>query len=462
MRLTVRQRLTAWNTLALAVLLLGLAGLVYGLQARALVAGVDRSLRSATGQLDRDVRVATDPGRLRYAIDELWEHERVACVVYAPDGSVLARTEELAADAVPPPPGPAGTGRFDSARLPVVGRQRLLTVPLPHATDGRTAVLMAGLAETDRTLAGLRATLLTAVPVMLAAAAVVAYGLAGRALAPVGAITRATNAITADALDRRLPVGNPHDELGRLSATVNAMIERLERSFAETRRFTADASHELRTPLAVLRAEIETSLARPLGPGEQEALVGSLLEECDRLGRLIDQLLTLARQDAGGTVKRTERVAVGELVRGVAETLRPLAEAKGLALTVEVAAPPGADAVRGDPAELPRAFVNVLDNAVKYTAAGSVTVRVTVSGDAVSVAVRDTGEGIPEGDLPRVFDRFYRVDKARSRELGGTGLGLSIARGVVAAHGGTIELSSTVGAGTVCTITLPRDTGAPT
>jgi heavy metal sensor kinase len=454
---TIRWRLTLWNVLAFGALLVIFAGLVYGLARRAAVGAVDRKLRSSRDQLARDERNVRDPDRLRHWVGEFWEHDQVACAVFDRGGNRVLRTEELVADSLPESAG-EGPG-FTTTTRPVLGRQRVLTAPLPHAGDGRTVVLLASTTEADRSLAQLRVALLTAVPAVLAAAAVAAYLLAGRALAPMARVTEATRRITADRLSERLPVPNPGDELGRLAATVNDMLARLERAFAEMRRFTADASHELRTPLAVLRAEVEVALGKPLAPGEVQALLTSVLEECDRLARLTDQLLTLARQDAGTAPREKEPVDVAGLAAGVVEDLRPLAEAKGQTLRLGVEPDCSGRAVRGDPAQLRQALVNLVDNAVKYTPAGG-TVEVRVAGaDAggVAVTVADTGEGIPPEHLPRVFERFYRVDKARSREMGGTGLGLAIVRGIVEGHGGRVELTSEVGRGTVCTVTLPSD-----
>jgi heavy metal sensor kinase len=249
-------------------------------------------------------------------------------------------------------------------------------------------------------------------------------------------------------------MGHPDDELGRLSRTINAMIARLERSFAEIRRFTADASHELRTPLTAIRAEAEVALGRRLTEAEHQALLGSILEECERLTRLIDQLLALAREDAGARTGGRTEVDLADLVDGVVDTMRPLADAKGVRLLRG-----GKDSprVQGDGGRLRQVFSNLLDNAIKYTPeGGTVEVRVGRRDRSAVVTVRDTGIGIPAEHLPRVFDRFYRVDKARTRAEGGTGLGLSIARSIVAAHGGRIELESAPGRGTACTVTLPE------
>jgi two-component system, OmpR family, heavy metal sensor histidine kinase CusS len=453
MRLSVRWRLTLWNVLALAVVLAGFSLLVYGLLAHALYEQVDRSLLAELRQLRGDERLASRPReRLRYWADEFLEHERHFCVVYGRDGQVYLRTTELAEDSVPPAPPAAAGDRFDSRALPAVGRQRALQARLPAGGEEYTVLLLAPLADVDHELGELLVALCTAVPVALVLCGGVAYLLARKALAPVERLHRLTAEITAERLDRRLPVERPDDELGRLARTINEMIARLERSFAEVRRFTADASHELRTPLAAIRAEAEVALARPLSAADHQELLGSVLEECERLTRLTDQLLALAREDAGAPAAYRP-LDLAALVGGVAETMRPLAEARSLCL--EHSAAEGL-AVRGDEGRLRQVFYNLLDNALKYTpAGGAVEVRAARQGGEAVVSVRDTGVGIAAEHLPRVFDRFYRADKGRSRAEGGTGLGLSIARSIVLAHGGRIDLVSASGQGTVCTVTLP-------
>jgi heavy metal sensor kinase len=456
MSLSIRWRLTLWNTLALAVVLLGFAGLVYALLGHALYERIDDGLLAGFRELAQEQTTSDDDGgRLRHRIEELKEHENLFCVVYGPGGEILARTEELAAASVPPAPaGVSGAPRLYSTAVPALGRQRAAAGRLRLGGRNGAALLLAPLDDVDRELGELLAVLLLAVPVALLLAGGMGYLLARKALAPVDRLRRSTEEITADRLDRRLPVANPRDEFGRLTQTLNAMIGRLERSFAEVRRFTADASHELRTPLTVIRTEAEVALARSLSEADYQQLLGSILEECERLARLTDQLLALAREDAAAR-QACAPVDLAALVRGVEETMRPLAESRGLQLEVEAAGPL---VVHGDGARLRQVLYNVLDNALKYTPQGTVRVRGTRRGDAVVLTVQDTGIGIPAEHLPRVFDRFYRVDRARSREQGGTGLGLSIARSIVTAHGGTIELESTPGEGTTCTVTLPVGT----
>jgi heavy metal sensor kinase len=457
MSLTIRWRLTLWNALAFGALLLIFAGSVYVLAYRAAIEAVDRKLQGALDQLARDEQNVRDPVRLRHWVGEFWEHDQIACAVFDREGKRVERTTELTPDTLPEKPLTTGDGpSFATITHPVLQRQRVLSAPLPNDPGGRSVVLLAATAEADHSLAHLRIALLTAVPVIFAAAAVAAYWLAGRTLAPMARVTEATRRITADRLSERLPVPNPGDELGRLAATVNDMLARLERTFAEMRRFTADASHELRTPLAVLRAEVEVALRKRLTAGEAQEVLVSVLEECDRLTRLTEQLLSLARQDAGTAPPGQEPVDLVALAGGVVEDLRPLAEAKGQTLRLDVAPGWPGLVIPGDPGQLRQALMNLIDNAVKYTPeGGSVEVRVGPAPGGVAMTVADTGEGIPAEHLSRVFDRFYRVDKARSRELGGTGLGLAIVKGIVEGHGGRVELVSEVGRGTVCTVTLP-------
>jgi two-component system heavy metal sensor histidine kinase CusS len=458
MHLSIRWRLTLWNTLALGLVLLGFAVLVYILMSRALYQQLDRKLLTAFRQLEQDGRASADPeGRLRHWIYEFKEHDNFFAVVYQQDGKVRARTEELAPASVPPAVSiPAPQQRFRDLAVPIVGRQRILESGLRLGGQDLTILVMASLEDVDREREHLLGALLVAVPVALGLCGGVGYVLARKALAPVDQLRRRTEEITADRLDRRLPVSHTGDELGALAATINDMIGRLERSFAEVRRFTADASHELRTPLTAIRAEAEVALGRAQTP-EQRHLLGSILEECERLTRLTDQLLALSRDEAGLSRGARETVDLAALTRAVGETIRPVAEAKGLRL--EIAADVQVR-VRGDEARFRQVLYNLLDNAIKYTPEGGlVELRAVQQGSTAIVTVRDSGVGIAADHLPRVFDRFYRVDKSRSRQEGGSGLGLSIAQSIVQAHGGRIELTSTPGRGTVCTVTLPVEAG---
>jgi len=465
MKLSIRWRLTLWNTLGLSVVLLGFGALVYALLAHALYQRIDRSLLSELQELEQDQRMPTQRDeRLRHWIYEFKEHENISCVAYDTSGQVRDRTVELASDSIPPVPEVTnGDRHFRNMTLPIIGRQRALVSRVRLGNEEFTLLFLAPLEDVDRELGQLLAALAAAGPLIVILAGVLAYLLARKALAPVKQLLRLTQDITAERLDRRLPVVNPHDELGRLAQTINAMIGRLERSFAEIRRFTADASHELRTPLTAIRTEAEVALAKPLGLNEHQQLLGSILEECGRLTRLTDQLLTLAREDAQGTAlagqngQAQDRVDLKALLESVAETMRPLADSKGLRLHITASHhSDGGVSVPGDPGRLREVFFNLLDNSIKYTPpGGEVAIQIGRNGSEAIIAVRDTGIGIPTEHVARVFDRFYRVDKARSRAEGGTGLGLSIARSIVIAHGGQIDLVSTPNQGTTCTVRLP-------
>ena len=231
------------------------------------------------------------------------------------------------------------------------------------------------------------------------------------------------------------------------------MIARLERSFREIQRFTADASHELRTPIAVIRTEAEVALNEPLDDPEKQSLLSNVLEECERLAHITEQLLTLSREDAGLGGAPREPVDLGAMAEEVSEVMRPLAAAKNQQLLVETN---GRVVVSGDPARLRQVFYNLLDNAIKYTPEhGRVDLSVQPVDSTGQLTVRDTGIGIAPEHQPHVFERFYRVDKARSRAEGGSGLGLSIVESIVTAHGGQVEVQSVPGEGTIFQINLP-------
>jgi heavy metal sensor kinase len=267
-------------------------------------------------------------------------------------------------------------------------------------------------------------------------------------------MTEEARSITAEHLDVRLPLPGPDDELGRLAATFNELFARLERSFEQMRRFTADASHELRTPLTVIRSVGEVGLREPQDEAGYREIIGTMLEEADRLALLTSTLLELTRAEGGRGPLRREAIDLGESAREAAEFLGALAEEKevGLALDLPAAAP----TVLGDRTVLHQALVNVLDNALKHSPAGTtVTVAVRTNGDRAEVSVADQGPGIAPEHREHVFERFYRADPSRNSKTGGFGLGLAIARWAVEAHGGRIELESEPGRGSVFRIRLP-------
>jgi len=297
--------------------------------------------------------------------------------------------------------------------------------------------------------------MLLGLPLAAAVAGLGGYTLARGALAPVDLMAERARTITAERLKERLPVDNPNDEFGRLATVFNQTLTRLESSFDQMRRFTADASHELRTPLTAMRSVGEIGLRAKREPAEYREIIGSMLEEVDRLSLLVDRLLTLSRADIGESLLAMDRVDLGELAEEVMAQLDVLAEEKQQALKVRVDGP---SSCIGDRMVLRQALVNLVDNAIKYTPAGGrITVRVSRSASGTAMLdVTDTGPGIPAEQQQRVFDRFYRVDRSRSRENGGgTGLGLSIARWAVEVNGGQLTLEKSDEPGATFRITLP-------
>jgi heavy metal sensor kinase len=294
--------------------------------------------------------------------------------------------------------------------------------------------------------------LVLGLPMTVALAGVGGYVLARRALAPIDQLGAEARRITADRLHERLSVANENDEIGRLAAVINETLARLQSSFDQLRRFTADASHELRTPLSVIRGIGEMSLRETRSPAEYKDAIGSMLEEVDRLTRLVDTLLRLSRGD-GGTVRLSPEVVDLEgLVRDVAASLAILAEERGQRIRITPAANVE---VSVDRLVLREALRNVVDNAIKYApAASTIELRVEASARQATVAVIDEGPGISPEHRERVFDRFYRIDEGRSRDAGGTGLGLAIAKWAVEANGGAISLEAASRVGVP--ITLPR------
>ena len=305
----------------------------------------------------------------------------------------------------------------------------------------------------DAQLREILVVLVLGLPVVVVLAGVGGYVLARRALAPIDQLGAEARRISAERLHQRVSVPNAKDEIGRLAAVINDTLARLESSFDQLRRFTADASHELRTPLSVIRGIGEMGLRETRSPAEYKDAIGSMLEEVDRLTRLVDTLLRLSRGDAGTVHLSPETMDLGQLTREVVSSLGILAEERQQRVSVDAA-----DQVRvsADRLVLRDAITNVIDNAIKYSPKGSsIAVRVDGDGANATVSVADQGPGIAAEHRERIFDRFYRVDEGRAREMGGTGLGLAIARWAVEVNGGRILVDGAE-RGSIFRIVLPR------
>ncbi len=296
--------------------------------------------------------------------------------------------------------------------------------------------------------------MVTSMPLLLLIAVTGGFWLSRRALLPVDRIIREARQITARSLGQRLEVPQTRDEVQRLSETLNAMLGRLDHSFRRIEQFTADASHELKTPLAVMRTMAEVPLRIPSSEIDyREALTG-IVAELGRTSKLVDDLLCVARGDSGTNAMTGIRTDLVAVVRSAAAQGESMARTRELSFQGELGDAP--IWVDGDRDALRRLVLILLDNATKYTPSpGAVTVKAFRQDHLACVEVIDTGIGIDATDLPHVFERFYRADKARSRDSHGTGLGLAIARWIAIAHGGTIEAASVRGKGTVFSVRLP-------
>lgn len=296
-------------------------------------------------------------------------------------------------------------------------------------------------------------------PFVIAASLWLAFSLTGRTMRPVEDIVDEIEAITdGRSLHRRVIVVEAQDELARLTSTLNQMLGRLERSFSTLRRFTADASHELKTPLTVLRSGIERSITHPSVPNDVLETLEETLFEVNRMTELVESLLTLARADEGRAPLHLEEIDFGEILTELAETASMLGEQASVFVEVQVPRRPVRMTLDGS--RVRQLLMNLVTNAIKYTPPdGTVEVKTKIEGGGVEITVRDTGIGIAPGDLPHIFDRFWRADPARSRtgSRPGAGLGLAISRWIAEAHGGTIEVQSRPGRGTTFTVKLPME-----
>jgi heavy metal sensor kinase len=295
-----------------------------------------------------------------------------------------------------------------------------------------------------------------AIPLALLLGSYGGWALANQALRPVDELTRTAENISARDLTERVPVPAQNDELSRLAVTFNAMIARLQAAFERQKQFTSDASHELRTPLAVMRGEIELALRRERRPEEYQQTLASALEEVVRLSRLVEDLLMLARADAGRVELHCEPVELRELCANITDYISPLAEQR--AQTLRFDAPDTTVTIHADQQRIKQLLLNLLDNAIKYTGeGGAITLTLKAENHEAILTVTDTGRGIPTEDLPHVFERFFRRSaKTADRTASGSGLGLSIVKWIVDAHAGQIDVQSESGRGTTFAVRLPQ------
>jgi two-component system heavy metal sensor histidine kinase CusS len=435
-------RLTLWYSL---VLLAGLALFGFGILLvvkHSLITTVDETLAQQAKGVATVLQTEFNPAKPQHLQEELSEYAQAT-----PEGNLIEVRDARGTVLI-------GSRLVADARPSRWHYRTLATQTTSHGQTFHIRVA-APLDGTVATLRHVREVLLWATPLVLLIGSLGGYWMSRRALAPVDAITHAAQSIGIENLSERLEVPAAGDELQRLSETWNNMLARLEAAVKRLSQFTADASHELRTPITLIRATAELTLRRERSPETYREALRQIVSESDRTARLIEDLLLLARADAGLPGLPLDRMELTPLVRDVCEQGQILAQARQLEISTEAPEQPVyVDA--NDPA-LRRLLLLLVDNAVKYTPAGGrITVSVGMEPSGATVTVRDTGIGIPDSALPHVFERFYRVDESRNREAGGAGLGLSIAQWIAQRHHASLEAESVVGQGSAFRVRFPQ------
>jgi len=455
---SIRVRLTLWYVLLLAVILAAFSGGVFLALRQNLYTNLNDSLDNREAIVAALVTYRDGkPGLSGVDIPgDPVEGEHFARVFDSSgevtfDNSAPALSVPIDADALGA--ALAGTPTRSTSETSK-GQLRVLTTPIRRDSTV-VGVIQVGLSEGDvrETLTILLVIIAVAYPLTLLVTSAGGVFLAGRALSPIDRLTRVARQITAEDLSQRLDLRLPDDEVGRLARTFDDMIARLDEAFRRQRQFTADASHELRTPLTAIKGQAEVALQRDRQAGAYQDVLRAINSEVDRMIRLVGSLLTLARADAGRIPVAREPVNLGAIVTDAIEQIRPAAASNEITILLR----PGDDIrLIADEDLLLQLMLNLLDNALKYTPAeGSVDVAWGVAGKDAEVRVSDTGRGIAPEHLPHVFDRFYRVDAARSGTEGSAGLGLSISRWIAEVHGGSITVESEPGQGSTFTVRLP-------
>lgn len=477
----MRVRLTLWYSAVLALVLIFLSVTIYWIVKKSMIERTDADLSqlatSFLATFNAEMQDAPASGDIVAAARQsMIEHNYRdhAFMVLDAAGTPLADSHDvLASDALAADAsanrstGPNALHACTSVVSPPdhlirsvwLGRREFRCYSAPFRADGKDyrLVIVQSLHAQRAVLEEVGLAFEWLIPLALVLAATGGYFLARKSLAPVLAMSIQTDLITASNLHQRLPVQNSADELGRLATTFNRLLDRLDQSFEQQRRFIADASHELRTPVAILRGEAEVAISQPSrSPAEYRESLVVLHQEAKRLAKIVEDLFTLTRADSGQYPLSVQDFYLDELLSECARSVRALADGKQISLVVNAEAELQ---IRADEALLRRMLLNLLDNAIKYTpAGGSVRLSCRTANSGVEIAVVDSGPGIPAALHSRIFERFFRIDQARSRGAGegGAGLGLSIARWIAETHDGSLELSRSDASGSTFTTFLPR------
>lgn len=457
---SLRLRLALWYALGGTVLLAGFSGSVYWFVARHMAQPLARPLQQELAEIRS--RLTVGPGReLRWDGRVLppgpeWETEDPWFELWDAEGHLVRRCwplTERRLDRLPAPPV-RGVDTLSVFRVARDLRLRVYSTPFGGAPAGEAWMIRVMLVHepAGEALGALVGIILVALPLVVVLLVAGGYYLTHRWLKPLERMVAEAEAITADNLGRRLPGPRPDDELGRLAAAFNRTLDRLEDSFRTLDRFVADASHELRTPLTTLRTVGEVGLHRSRTVEEYREIIGSMLEEVQRLEQLVDRLLELASAEGGGRAGAREPVRLDDLAAMCVADLAILAESRSQQITVR-AEPCRTET---DPLLFRQALQNLLDNAMKYSPAGTaILVEVSRGTGECRVSVSDEGPGVPPGHAARLADRFYRVEDARERGPGGFGLGLAITKAYLRALGGRLEYAPRQPRGSCFSLVLP-------
>ncbi len=454
---SIRSRLTLWYTLIVAVIFVVIAVVTYSYVRSTLYDQLDQSLiteaRWIVQQLGRRDGTAGTDSLVIASIRErsAYYPSKEFVEVWGTDARLFCQSINLVGDSL-----------IQHARFPLDPHYLLITVttfrvqPLRVLTqESANGQILIGVPVegVEGTLRQLVKVLAWMGPLVVLLAFGSGLFLSKKSLAKVNQVTEIARKISADRLSSRIPTQDVDDEIGRLTETFNSMIARLDGSFEQMKQFSSDASHELRTPLTVLRTQLETALASRMSPTEIRKIVARCLDEAIRMGAILENLLLLGRGDSGQPLIKRERVRLDDLLKETHDECVILASQKSIEVRIE-----NTDNVLiwGDRQRLRQMILNLVDNAIKYSGEKSViTLTLSSNNGEATVAVRDQGIGIPRSEISRIFDRFYRVERARSRTLGGSGLGLAIVKWIVDAHGGTIAVKSAVDKGSEFTVSLP-------
>jgi heavy metal sensor kinase len=462
---SIRSRLTAWYILLLGIILILFSVFLNYFLSKRLYESVDNSLTvsatvvatSAVMQFNRSPL----PG-----LDQFFEQFMGAgnlnkfYRIYDGSGNVGSRSNNIDASKFPLSQesySDALSGANSYETFLVDGKHPIRVITMPILREKKLVNLVqvgTSLEAVKETLNNLRIFLFTAVPSVLVFATLFARFLARRALKPISKIIKTARDIgQGQELSQRIPVFKVQDELGQLALTFNEMMDRLENSFAQMRQFSSDASHELRTPLTVLQGQNELVLSKLRDPKEYQEVIISNLEEIKYMSKVLEDLFVLSRSDENQILLNYKAMDLGDLVEEVCRHAEVLAEDKDISIIIAFLEPVK---IIGDEVRLRQMVWNILHNAIKYTQpGGKLKVSLLEKSGFALLSIQDTGIGIPEKDRPFIFDRFYRVDKARSKDEGGSGLGLSICKHIAEAHKGKIEVESKPGVGTRFKIRIP-------